>query len=142
MPLAAEVEPLPAPDPHPSSVKRVDGLHELGYGLCGFPLAELPARPVPSEVLEVQDLYLRAAAGQALYLAGKDVTPADWFAEMSQLVALARLVGSQEFPAQDSLPGFLPKPGMRITLAGKAGALGCGGLTRPPRNWRLRFCTC
>jgi len=33
---------------------------------CGFPLAELPVRPAPAEVLEVQDLYLRAAAGQAL----------------------------------------------------------------------------
>ena len=73
--------------------------------VCGFPLAELSARPVPAEVLELQELYLRAAAGQTMYLAGKEVAPVDWFAEMSQLVALSRFVGPQEFPARDMLPG-------------------------------------
>jgi hypothetical protein len=74
-------------------------------GVCGFPLAELPARPVPAAVLEVQDLYLRAAAGQALRLAGREVTPAGWFAEMSQLAALARWAGPRELPGLDALPG-------------------------------------
>lgn len=74
-------------------------------GVCGFPLAELPARPVPADVLEVQDLYLRAAAGQALCLAGKEVTPAGWFAEMSHLAALARWAGPRELPGLDALPG-------------------------------------
>jgi hypothetical protein len=69
-----------------------------------FPLAELPARPAPAEVLEVQDLYLRAAAGQTLHLAGKEVAPVGWFAEMSQLVAFARLAGPQELPGLDALP--------------------------------------
>ena len=74
-------------------------------GVCGFPLTELPARPVPAEVLEVQDLYLRAAAGQVLRLAGRAVTPAGWFAEMSQLAALARWAGPRELPGLDALPG-------------------------------------
>lgn len=72
---------------------------------CGFPLAELPLRPASAEMLEVQDLYLRAAAGQALNLAGKEVAPAEWFAEMSQLVGLARLAGPREFPGLDALSG-------------------------------------
>jgi hypothetical protein len=72
--------------------------------VCGFPLADLPASPAAAEALEIQDLYLRAAAGQPLVLAGKDVAPADWFAEMRHLVALARLVSPREFPDLDALP--------------------------------------
>lgn len=74
-------------------------------GVCGFPLAELPARPVPAEILKVQDLYLRAAAGQSLVLAGKEAAPAAWFAEMSQLAALVRWAGPRELPGLDALPG-------------------------------------
>ena len=44
---------------------------DSGRDVCGFPLAELPARPATAEVLEVQNLYLRAADGQVLRLAGK-----------------------------------------------------------------------
>ena len=73
--------------------------------VCGFPLAELPRRPASAEMLEVQDLYLRAAGGQSLRLAGKEVTPAAWFAEMSQLVGLARLAGPRGFPGLDALSG-------------------------------------
>lgn len=79
--------------------------HAGSRSVCGFPLAELPARPAPAEVLEVQDLYLRAAAGQTLHLAGKEVAPAGWFAEMSQLVGFARWAGPQELPGLDALPG-------------------------------------
>ncbi len=71
--------------------------------VCGFPLAELPLRPASAETLEVQDLYLRAAEGQTLHLAGKEVTPAAWFAEMSQMVGLARLAGPRQFPGLDAL---------------------------------------
>lgn len=87
--------------------------------VCGFPLAELPARPVPAEVLEVQDLYLRAAAGRVLHLAGKEVAPADWFAEMSQLAALARWAGPQELPSLDVLPGNLVQVWRDDHAAGK-----------------------
>jgi hypothetical protein len=94
------VRPFPA-DGLSACLNRPAGVR----GVCGFPLAELPARPVPAEILEVQDLYLRAAAGQALCLAGKEVTPAGWFAEMSQLAALARWAGPRELPGLDVLPG-------------------------------------
>jgi TniQ len=80
---------------------------DSGRDVCGFPLAELPARPATAEVLEVQDLYLSAANGQMLRLAGKEVVPADWFAEMSQLAALARWAGPQELPGAGVLPGHL-----------------------------------
>lgn len=93
-----------ARDPFPA-----DGLsacmNRPGGVVCGFPLAELPARPVPAGVLEVQDLYLRAAAGRMVGLAGKEVTAAGWFAEMSQLAGLARRSGPREFPGLDALPG-------------------------------------
>jgi hypothetical protein len=85
----------------PACLNRADGSRDV----CGFPLAELPTRPATAEVLEVQDLYLRAAAGQVLRLAGKEAAPADWFAEMSQLAALARWAGPQEAPGLDALPG-------------------------------------
>jgi hypothetical protein len=98
--------------------------------VCGFPLAELPSRPASASVLEVQDLYLRAAAGQSLSLAGKEVSPAGWFAEMSQLVAFARLVGPQELPGLD---GVLPEDAIRVWhddhAAGEASPL-----------WRWRGC--
>jgi hypothetical protein len=94
------VRPFPA-DGLSACLNRPAGVR----GVCGFPLAELPARPVPAEVLEVQDLYLRAAAGQVLSLAGREVTPADWFAEMSQLAALVRWAGPRELPCLDALPG-------------------------------------
>lgn len=71
--------------------------------VCGFPLKELPPRPVTAAVLDVQDRYLRAAAGQSLRLAGKEVTPTWWFAEMSQLVAFARLAGPQELPGLEEI---------------------------------------
>lgn len=97
---------LPIRTPHPASgLTACMNWDTDRRSVCGFPLAELSARPVPAEVLELQELYLRAAAGQTMYLAGKEVASADWFAEMSQLVALSRFVGPQEFPARDMLPG-------------------------------------
>jgi len=92
--------PSPA-DGLSACMNRADGSRSV----CGFPLAELPARPAPAEVLEIQDLYLRAAAGQVLRLAGKEVAPADWFAEMRQLASFARWAGPRELPGLDALPG-------------------------------------
>ena len=82
---------LSAHTPYPESALSACMNQPAGSrSVCGFPLGELPSRPVPTEVLEVQDLYLRAAAGQALPLAGKETDPASWFAEMSEMVAPAR----------------------------------------------------
>jgi TniQ len=107
LPLRWNSSRLPTRAPYPANaLTACVNRHPGSRSVCGFPLAELPVRPVSAEVLEVQDLYLRAAAGQALRLAGKEVAPADWFAEMSQLVALARLAGPQEFPGLDALPGL------------------------------------
>lgn len=105
LPLRWNSSPLPTRVPYPADgltacVNRDADTHSV----CGLPLTDLPARPVSAEVLEVQDLYLRAAAGQVLHLAGKEVAPAGWFAEMRQLVAFARLAGPQEFPGRDALP--------------------------------------
>jgi hypothetical protein len=80
-------------------------------GMCGFPLAELPVRPAPAEVLEVQGTYLRAAAGQALHLAGKEVTAAGWFAEISQMVALALPPFTRRAFMTSRLPG---RPKVRL----------------------------
>jgi hypothetical protein len=97
---------LPIRTPYPAAWATACMNWDTGRrSVCGFPLAELSARPAPSAVLEVQDLYLRAAAGQARHLAGKEVAPADWFAEMSQLAAFARLVGPREFSGLDALSG-------------------------------------
>jgi hypothetical protein len=105
LPLRWSSYRLPARTPHPASGLATCTNWATGSrSVCGFPLEDLPARPVAAEVLEIQDLYLRAAAGQPIRLASKDVDPADWFAEMSQLVALARLAGPQEFPDLDMLP--------------------------------------
>jgi TniQ len=90
--------PFPADGPSVCVNWRADA-----RAVCGFPLKELPPRPVTAAVLDVQDSYLRAAAGQPLRLAGKEVTPAWWFAEMSQLVAFARLVGPQEVPCLEEV---------------------------------------
>jgi len=97
--------------------------------VCGFPLAELPARPATAEVLEVQDLYLRAAAGQVLRLAGKEVAPAGWFAEMSQMVALARWAGPRELPGLDALPGHFAQAWRDDHAAGEE-----------QRRWLWRAC--
>jgi hypothetical protein len=95
--------------------------------VCGFPLGELPSRPVPTELLEVQDLYLRAAAGQALPLAGKETDPASWFAEMREMVALARLAGPHELPGLDELPVACAQAWHDDHASGKA-----------PKAWRWR----
>jgi len=106
-------------------LNRPDGSRDV----CGFPLAELPARPAPAEVLEVQDLYLRAADGQMLRLAGKEVAPSGWFAEMSQLAALARWAGPQELPGLDALPGHFVQAWRDDHAAGKE-----------QRRWLWRAC--
>jgi hypothetical protein len=106
-------------------MNRPDGSRDV----CGFPLAELPDRPVTAEVLEVQDLYLSAAGGQMLHLAGKEVAPAGWFAEMSQLAALARWAGPRELPVLDALPGHLIRVWRDDYAAGKE-----------QRRWLWRGC--
>ena len=96
---------LSVPTPYPESGLSACLNQPAGSrSVCGFPLGELPSRPVPTELLEVQDLYLRAAAGRALPLAGKETGPAIWFAEMSEMVALARMVGPHELPGLDEIP--------------------------------------
>jgi hypothetical protein len=97
--------------------------------VCGLPLAELPLRPASAEMLEVQDLYLRAAEGQPLHLAGKGVTPAAWFAEMSQMVGLARLAGPREFPGLDAMSGASADVWREDHIAGDG-----------QRSWTWRSC--
>jgi hypothetical protein len=96
---------------------------------CGFPLAELPSRPVPMELLEIQDLYLRAAAGRPVPLAGKETGSASWFAEMSEMVGLARLAGPHELPGLDEIPVACIQAWHDDHAAGKM-----------QRSWRRRAC--
>ena len=96
--------------------------------VCGFPLEELSPRPVTAAVLDFQDSYLRAAAGQSLQLAGKEVTPAWWFAEMSQLAAFARLVGPQALPCLEEV---LPDPAIHAWRDDHA-----AGEATPAWKWR------
>jgi hypothetical protein len=72
--------------------------------VCGFSLTGLPAREAPVALLKIQDLYLRAAAGETLHLAGQEVTATEWLAELIGLAALARLAGPQALPNTDALP--------------------------------------
>jgi hypothetical protein len=103
--------------------------HAGTRSVCGFPLVELPSRPVSAEVLEIQDLYLRAAAGRVMHLAGKEVDPADWFSEMRQMVAFARLAGPQELPRPDLLPGPAVQAWRDDYAAGET-----------QRSWKWRAC--
>lgn len=117
--------------PHPPvGLAACMNWHVGTSSVCGLPLAELPSRPVSTEVLEVQDLYLRAAAGQTLHLAGKEVDPTGWFAEMRQLVAFARLAGPRELPSPNALPDGPPARAWREDHA--------AGKTQ--RSWKWRAC--
>jgi hypothetical protein len=107
LPLRWNSSRLPTRVPYPANGLTACMNRDVDtHSVCGLPLTDLSARRVSAEVLEVQDLYLRAAAGQVLRLAGKEVSPAGWFAEMRQLVAFARLAGPQEFPGRDALSEF------------------------------------
>ncbi len=122
LPLRWNNSRLPTRTPYPTGgLTACLNRNASNNSTCGFPLAELPSRPAPAEVLEVQDLYLRAAAGQPLHLAGKDMAPADWFAELRQLVALARLAGPQDFPGADALPGLCARAWREDHAAEEAG---------------------
>ena len=135
LPLRWNNSRLPTRTPYPAGGLTACMNRNTSSGsACGFPLAELPARPAPAEVLEVQDLYLRAAAGQSLRLAGKDVAPADWFAELKQLVAIARVAGPRDFPGVEALPELYAQAWHEDHVSEENGDLGCGAPTRRPRN--------